>query len=289
MRINNTTWQNMSLCSSNASFYEKLGSVKSSPDGESVRLIEYRIEPSTIISVAHGKEMFDHQLNENYGHAGAIYIQWLVNNLEEAKQLLAKVQARLDRDLQLTSRERFWSASVASNITGGLIAKGLGLINFDMKAVYAWALTMVNGIRSEVKPPQSNPIATLGEFINEHINNALVVSGNVDTRSGMNALPTLEPRGELLIRYEPDTKMLYIAAKQFKTYCVEQQTNYSKLLNDLKALGVYQKAENKRMAAGMKVNSPSTRALWFDGSTSEFLQVDSMIGTDEGRDSLVSN
>lgn len=289
MRTNNTTWQNMSLCSSNASFYEKLGSVKSSPDGESVRLIEYRIEPSDIISVAHGKQMFDHQLNENYGHAGVIYIQWLVNNLEEAKQLLAKVQARLDRDLQLTSRERFWSASVASNITGGLIAKGLGLINFDMKAVYAWALTMIKNIRNDVKTPQSNPVATLGEFINEHINNTLVVSGNVDTRSGMNALPTLEPRGELLIRYEPDTKMIYIAAKQFKSYCVEQQTNYSNLLQELKALGVYQKAENKRMAAGMKVKSPSVRALWFDGSTSEFLQVDSMIGTDEGRDSLVSD
>jgi hypothetical protein len=83
--------------------------------------------------------------------------------------------------------------------------------------------------------------------------------------------------------------MIYIAAKQFKSYCVEQQTNYSNLLHELKALGVYQKAENKRMAAGMKVKSPSVRALWFDGSTSEFLQVDSMIGTDEGRDSLVSN
>ena len=124
MRVNNTKWQNMSLCSSNASFYEKLGAVKNSPDGESVRLIEYRIEPNDIISVARGKELFDHQLNDNYGHAGPIYLQWLVNNLEEAKQLVAKVQARLDQDLQLTSRERFWSASVACNIAGGLIAKG---------------------------------------------------------------------------------------------------------------------------------------------------------------------
>lgn len=289
MRVNNTKWQNMTLCSSNASFYEKLGSIKSSPDGESVRLIEYRIEPSDIISVARGKELFDHQLNENYGHAGAIYIQWLVNNLEEAKQLVAKVQARLDHDLQLTSRERFWSASVACNIAGGLIAKGLGLINFDMKAVYAWALTMVKGIRNDVKPPLSSPVATLGEFINAHINNTLVVSGGVDSRSGMSAMPTLEPRGELLIRYEPDTKLLFVAAKQFKEYCVDQQTNYSKLLHELEALEVYKGGENKRMSKGMKVVSPSVRVLKFDASTSDFIQVDSLLAADENRDSLVSN
>jgi hypothetical protein len=289
MRTNNTKWQSMTLCSSNSSIYEKLSALKSSPDGESVRLIEYRIEPSDIISVAHGKEMFDHQLNENYGHAAPIYIQWLVNNLEEAKQLLAKVQARLDHDLQLTSRERFWSAETACNIAGGLIAKGLDLHGFDMKAIYAWTLTMVTGIRGDVKPPQSNPIATLGEFINEHINNTLVVSGNGDARSGMNALPTLEPRGELLIRYEPDTKMLFVVAKQFKEYCVNQQTNYSKLLNELEALGVYQKSENKRMSKGMKVNSPAVRVLWFDASTSDFIQVDSLLAADENRDSLVSD
>lgn len=288
MRVNNTKWQNMSLCSSNASFYEKLGSVKNSPDGESVRLIEYRIEPNDIISVARGKELFDHQLNDNYGHAGPIYLQWLVNNLEEAKQLVAKVQARLDQDLQLTSRERFWSASVACNIAGGLIAKGLGLHNIDMKAVYTWALTMIKGIRNEVKPPQSNPIATLGEFINAHINNTLVVSGSVDSRSGMSAMPTLEPRGELLIRYEPDTKMLFIAAKQFKEYCVDQQTNYGKLLQELTTLEVYLESTNKRMSKGMKVTSPPVRVLKFDASATDFLQVDSLLASDEDRDSLVS-
>jgi len=58
--------------------------LKNSPDGESVRLLEYKIEPNDLIGVAKGKEMFDHQLNNNYGHAGEIYITWLVNNLEEA-------------------------------------------------------------------------------------------------------------------------------------------------------------------------------------------------------------
>jgi len=113
LRLNNTTWQNMTLASANASFHEKLSMFKNTPDGESVRLMEYKIEPNDIIGVALGKEMFDHQLQENYGHAGEIYISWLVNNLEDAKELVKKVQARLDREIQFTSRERFWSATAA--------------------------------------------------------------------------------------------------------------------------------------------------------------------------------
>lgn len=288
LRLNNTSWNNMTLASSNASFHEKLSMLKNTPDGESVRLMEYKIEPNDVIGVARGKEMFDHQLQENYGHAGEIYISWLVNNLEEAKDLLKKVQARIDKEVQFTSRERFWSAQAACNITGGLIARSLGLHDYDMAAVYAWMKTMLSDMRVDVKPPISNPAAALGEFINSHILNTLVVNGEVDARSNLVSMPSLEPRGELLIRYEPDTKHLYISAKKFKDFCVDRQVNYKNLLAKLTEAEVFLETMNKRMAKGMKVVSPAVRVLKFDTSNSEFLQVDALL-TNEDRDSLVSD
>jgi energy-coupling factor transporter ATP-binding protein EcfA2 len=289
MRLNNTTWKNMTLASANASFHEKLSAFKSTPDGESVRLMEYKIEPNDVIGVARGKEMFDHQLQENYGHAGEIYISWLVNNLEEAKGLVKKVQARIDKEVQFTSRERYWSAQAACNITGGLIARSLGLHDYDMGRVYAWMKTMLSEMRLDVKPPSANPVTALGEFINTYISNALVVNGEVDARSNLSAMPILEPRGELLIRYEPDTKELYVAAKQFKEFCVKQQTNYRNTIAELTAMGVFIESTNKRMSKGMRVVSPPVRVLRFNASTSEFLQMDTFIKQDENRDSLVSD
>jgi hypothetical protein len=289
LRINNTSWKNMTLCSSNASFYEKLGSLKNTPDGESVRLLEYKIEPNDVIGVARGKEMFDHQLNDNYGHAGEIYLSWLVNNLEEAKALVKKVQARIDREVQFTARERFWSAVAACNIAGGLIAKGLELHNYDIARVYEWLKGMLGEMRVDVKPPQTSPVTALGEFINSHINNALVVNGEVDARSSMVPLPLWEPRGELLIRYEPDTKHLFVAAKQFKDFCVKNQTNYKNLLKQLGDLKIFLEATNKRMSKGMKVVSPAVRVLKFDASASEFLQMDAMLNANEDRDSNVQD
>lgn len=289
MRLNNTTWQGITLASSNASFYEKLGAAKNSPDGESMRLLEYTIKPNDVIGVAEGKQMFDHQLLDNFGHAGEVYAQWLVNNLEEAQELLAKVQARIDKAVQFTSRERFWSAVAACNITGGLIARSLGLHDYDMAGVYEWLLNMLGEMREDIKPPQSNPAILLGEFINSHMNNALVVNGEVDARSNMEAMPLWEPRGELLIRYEPDNKHLYIAAKQFKDFCVKQQINYKGMLKELHDANVFVEAMNKRMSKGMKVVSPAVRVLKFDASTSEFIQMDNMISSDEDRNSQLQH
>jgi hypothetical protein len=279
----------MTLCSANASFYEKLGAAKNTPDGESMRLLEYKIEPNNIIDVQIGKQMFDHQLRENFGHAGEIYIQWLVNNLEEAVDLMRQIQARIDREVQFNQKERFWSAVAACNIAGGLIAKSLGLHDYDMKAVYEWLKKMLNEMRFEIQAPNSTPVTILGEFVNAHISNALVVNGEVDARSNLQSMPLLEPRGELLIRYEPDTKELFIAAKQFKDFCVRQQINYKTTLKDLGNHKVFVEAMNKRMSKGMKVVSPAVRVLKFDASASEFLQMDTLVTTDDDRDSNVSD
>lgn len=276
MRVNNTSWQGISLASANASFYEKLGSLKTTPDGEMMRLLEYQIGPNTLIDPTRGKQLFDHQLMDNYGHAGEVYVQWLVNNLEEARDLLKKVQARIDKHLQIAQKERFWSAVAACNITGGLIAKNLGLIDYDMKRIYDWLVGLLAMMRKDVDIPESTPQSILGTFINLHLSShALVVNGEADAKTGLTSLPLMEPKGELILRYEPDNKMLYVPASVFKKFCVERQSNYKATLHSLAADKVFIEPVNKRMSTGMKISSPPIRALKFnakDFGIDSFLQ-----------------
>jgi hypothetical protein len=274
LRLNLTSWQTIALCTSNASFYEKLGAFKTSPDGEMMRIMEYRIEDTTAIEPALAKQMFDHQLMENYGHAGAVYIQYLVNNLEHCKKMLAGVQAKIDNELRLKPKERFWSAQVAANITGMRIAKHLGLIDWNLERIYKWATAMILGLREEVKPPVTDVISVLGDYLNRNLQNTLIVNGNVDRRTSMHALPIQEPRGQLLIRYEPDTKRLFFAAKPFSSDCVKYQISYSDVIKKLKAKGVYKNATATRMSKGMQVASINVHAIEFDCSTSDFLDME---------------
>lgn len=273
-RLNLTSWQGITLASANASFYEKLGLAKDSPDGESMRLFEYRIEPTSVIGTAEGKQMFDQQLFENYGHAGDIYAQWLVNNLEEAIATLRQVQAKIDAEVQFTARERFWSAIAACNITGGLISKKLGLHDYDMKAVYTWLKVMLASMREEITPPTTEVTNMLGDFINSHINNIVVVNGNADSRTNLDAAPILEPRGELHIRYEPDTKRMFVTVASIRKHCAERQVGYKDWLKQMEAKDILVGVINKRMSKGMKVVSPAVRAVELDTTKDEYLKID---------------
>jgi len=189
--------------------------------------------------------------------------------------------------LKLTQRERFWSAVVAANITGGLIAQSLGLLSWDMKLVYQWATNMVLGLRGQVKPPATDLMAVIGDYINRHMQNILVVNDGNDRRTNMAFAPISEPRGELLIRYEPDTKRMFIAAKPFKNDCVKYQVNYKDTLQHLEKKGIFLGTANKRLSKGMKMASPGVHCLMFDCSGSEFLDMESIVPTeqtDEGRE-----
>ena len=285
MRINFTSWQGITLTSANASFYEKLGLAKDSPDGESMRLFEYRIEPTNVIGTAEGKQMFDQQLFENYGHAGDIYAQWLVNNLEEAVATLRQVQAKIDADVQFTARERFWSALAACNITGGLIAKKLGLHDYDMKAIYNWLKMQLGSMREELSPPTTESTNILGDFINSHINNVVVVNGKADARTNLDAAPIMEPKGELHIRYEPDTKRMYITVAAIRKHCAERQIGYKDWLKQMADKNILVGVTNKRMSKGMKVISPAVRVVELDTSKDEYLKMDDYMPANEDRDS----
>lgn len=277
LRINETTWQTISICTSNASFYEKLSIRKDSPDGEMMRLIEYRISQSDAISTEEGKQMFDQQLMDNYGHAGPIFMAYVLDNMEEVLEACMNIQSRLDLELRLTQRERFWSAGVAANITAGFIAKMLGLIDWNMNDVYQWACNMIITLRQEIEPPATDTSQVIGDFVNRHIQNTLVVDDQVDSRSNMEVKPKMEPKGELIIRYEPDTKMLFFAAKKFKEYCVQFQINYKETLRRLKNDGVYLRSDTKRMSKGMRINTLGVQALFFDTSVNGFMDVEGLL------------
>ena len=78
-RLNKAKWQTILLCSSNASIVDKLKTLKSTPDGELMRVIEYEVPETKLLSKQEADEIFP-KLYSNYGHAGRIYIRDLVEN-----------------------------------------------------------------------------------------------------------------------------------------------------------------------------------------------------------------
>ena len=281
LRVNLTSWQTIALCSSNHSFYEKLEALKNTPQGEMMRIIEYGIDYSDAIDTEYGKKMFDHQLLENYGHAGDIYARYLVTEYDEVRKLYATIQQKIDRKLKLTQRERFWSATVAANITGIYIAVRLGLCDWDIARIFKWACKMILGLRGTLVAPPEGDKQVLGEFIIGRMSNILIVNEGADRRSKMQELPLLEPKQDLMIRYEPDTARVFITANSFRQYCASRSIPYRATLNKMKESGLYIESGNKRMSKGMQINSPPVAALTFDASHPDFVSLTELASSEE--------
>ena len=272
-RINNSKWGLLCVCTSNASFYDKLGSMTSTPDGELMRLIEYQIPETTLITKAEADELFP-KMFTNYGHAGRPYLQWLVANLEEAVDMVKQVQLVIDQKVKFSGRERFWSGIAACNIAGAMIAKKLGIIDIDIKRVFEWMIKELSQMRQDIKPPASNHASAIGEFLNEHRGSILVINDAADNRTGLHQLPIVEPKYELLVRIEPDTQKLFISAKHLRKFCTENRITLKDVLSALTSDGVYDKIVKKRMAKGTSIEGLPTDAFMFDCSKDDFINTD---------------
>jgi hypothetical protein len=106
--------------------------------------------------------------------------------------------------------------------------------------------------------------------MNARLGNILIINDGVDRRSKMVEIPDLEPKQELMIRYERDTAKVYITASSFREYCGARNIAYRSTINAMKAKGLYLDAENKRMSKGMKVNTVPVQALIFDANHPDF-------------------
>lgn len=288
LRVNLTSWQTIALCSSNHSFYEKLEFLKDTPQGEMMRIIEYSLDYSDAVDTETGKQMFDHQLMENYGHAGDIYARYIVGNYEKVKSIYMTIQNRLDANLKLTQRERFWSATVAANITGIYIANHLELIEWDLAAIFKWACKMIRTLRNETVPPIDIDNEVLGHFLLGHMDNILIVNDGVDRRSNMNVVPLLEPKQEVMVRFEPDTQKVYISVPAFRRYCSQRNIGYRETIKKLKARGVYLGSGQKRMSKGMKINVPPVQTMVLDASHSDFSTLSDMTPEPEAAEDVGS-
>jgi hypothetical protein len=279
-RKNDTTWRNITLSTSNSSFYQKLYGGKSLPDGELMRIIEFYVgyvDPDTI-STEEGKRMFDHQLKENYGHAIVPFMQYVLANPESVKNDVLAIQKKIDKELRLTSRERNWSAIIAANIAAGIIATKLGIIKFDMRRIYSKAAGIINQLRKDTIAPLDSYVSILGAFVSSNLNGLLDVDDGVDQRTSKAKVPNLEPRyGKLVMRHEGDTQRLFIPVKELRNELNKDNTDYNSFLEDLKARGIYLDTVNKRMSKGMAIVSPAQRCAMFDAAHPEFIDMTKIV------------
>lgn len=260
LRANVVSWMTFVITSSNSSLYDKLGRLKSTSDGEMRRLIELRIKRPVAITKLESDSVFG-ALSDNYGLAGPVYMQYVMQNRDVVTGLLNKIKLRIDGDLNLDQSDRFYSVVMACAFAGASIAKKLKLFDIDIPRVYGYALETLGSIRTEVIQPAANTELAAQEalmlYINENMNCTLIINS---ATPGVTFAPIQSPRGPLRLRYEPDTQELWIPANALRDCFVNRQIDFRQGIEELtrsKVLKYSGSAATKRIGAGAVGNFSS--------------------------------
>jgi energy-coupling factor transporter ATP-binding protein EcfA2 len=252
-----TEWDTIVAATSNTSVYSKLADARTGYTAEAMRVFEVNVpvaDPQYKLIMTQAEA----RIHDNYGHAGRMYIEWLLPRLDAIKQLIAKKIAKLDEEYQLPVDQRFWTAFIACLEVGGVIAAKLGLHDYDAARLAHWAMGGTREARHEIDNTHSSPINVLAEYFNN------TLDGTLQFRQGAVNLDTDAPSiRSIKNRIEYDGMMprkAYISVASIREYCRVRSIDVAWLKRGLQKDDVLL-ADNcsKRLAAGTNLPTTPTR------------------------------
>jgi len=277
-RVRGRPWKLMAITTGNTSIIERVSMAKAMPKAEAQRVLECHVaDISYKFKSKEETDQFERDLHNNCGHAGIVFIQHVMQNLDEVRKLCLEVQRRVDKKAELKAENRFWSAQVSFTIAGLIIAKKIGLVSFDVSKVFKWAIdVLIPQNKNASLSMDASIFDVMNDFFSEHFSNILQIKSSHDNRksqgNGLDGLviPEAVAKGKLVARYETDTQKFYVVPKILKNWCGEQQINYGNLVSQIKEHCEGKRAK-VRLTKGTSLNLPPADVLVMKFS----------IGTDE--------
>jgi hypothetical protein len=229
--------------------YDLLQQYKGATEGEMMRILEIAVPKDNEMEKALADELFSRTLPTNYGLACEPYMQYVVpNRTEVVKQLIAE-QKQLDQRMHIDrdQKERFYSACIASALTGGRIANQLGIIDIPVDNIIDWVYEVLLKTRRQVKDAIAvtdggSCSSNLARYWNATKPNIVIVNGSAGTEVDDKLMnqPSLKPVvGAVKGREERDTKRLFLAESDIKAWLIAQRLGVEDFFDLLKAAPYY--------------------------------------------------
>ena len=273
-RMRGEEWSLLCGTSANVSLLDKMSEYRALPKGEAQRVMESTVKKLLFTSEeALTARALNEDLVNNYGHAGEVFIQHVIQNIDTVRKLVNKNIEKLIIEADLTPQNRFWSAQAGATYTGALIAQHLGLIDWDLDALYRWIIRKLKMMKLDMREMEIDIGDMVGQFYSDHPRGILRIKSTDDARGDNEVehmiLPDAQPLYRWVARHEYDVNKLYILPKPFKEWCVKQGHHYS-AIREMIFKELNGKTAKMRLGRGTKLNLPPQHVLELSWSYEEF-------------------
>lgn len=257
-------WQTLAVVTCNEpGMVEKLTYAKNDASAEINRVFEYQIQSHPKLTQRLATRLYG-VFTENYGHAGLEYVKHLVTTQDQHAEQIRKLTNSIYDRINGRQEERYWVATIAATIYGGVLAKRLGLIEFEIRPVLDWACEQLMGMReTKVDHTRSSDApAMLAEFIDSNASGRLVVDIQGTSNAHKLTVVIKEPRGALTMRQELGDGAcgkLFIARRSLTDWLAKKGVSYAVLKKLLTKEGILvNDTRRKTLGAGTQFTGGAT-------------------------------
>lgn len=252
------SWRTILVSASNKSLLDALNSHGDDPLSSRVLEVEAKTPKDAEYSL--GNDLSE-ELLLNKGYAGHAYIDYLLQpgTLEFAKGHIHRLIAHYTKQTNAKPMHRFVIRLLACVAVAAHIVRHMGLLDFSDQRIIEWALAEITKITGSVVA--FNPIQILNDILNDcMLANCIIVDTAFHARRD-NVVYQM-PRHDVQMRYEQDTKRLYVSANFIRSKIMEHGAAFVLVLNELEKQNILlNKARQISLAAGTRLPGGRT-ACW---------------------------
>lgn len=204
-------WQNILISASNKSLVDAINSVqKAGEDPMANRVFEIEVKVPKDVEFSMTGEL-GNELVYNRGYAGRAFLTYLLQPgvIEWCQKNLKTMADHYTKVTGAQTSHRYVIRLMATVAVAAQICVHLGLMEFSPERIMTWAMEQVVNLVNGTT--RFNPVETFTNILCETmISDALVVNCAAGPKVDVVAWQT--PRNEVNMRFEVDTKRLYIAS-----------------------------------------------------------------------------
>ena len=261
------SWRTQVAMTGNSCLMARL-STEGNTEAEAMRIFEIRVDQYDIpkldpIAVSAALA----EMERNQGCAGEMLIQYLVTHRAQASKTLLETYGLLNEDADLMSepKYRFYRNHMACTLATAQILKDMGIIQFDLEALRAFAIDAVRRIFDEAREQNTMDSADCIARMISDLSPRIATTPRYSLGKSEAPYTVVAPQGLVgrAVRGTPgradqyDGK-LFLSCRAVKDWCVENRIDQGRLAKELTETGVL-KDKQVRMSLGRSTTVASAQ------------------------------
>jgi hypothetical protein len=276
-------WRLNMFVTGNMDFHGMLASNQANSQAEAVRVIQLSVDRYSHLANSNAEgdtetrsreiaQALD-ELDRNNGIAGDMMVKYVVANYDAIAEEVQTMVHQLTVEIP-SPKYRFYRSHTACTIVMARICKQLGIIDFDLDALYTFIIATIRDLAESVM--LSNTVTdeeAFSRMVSSLASRILVTNEFRDKRDGRGPeTPRSRIIGEVAGRYVLGTQKdkacaghMMLAQKEIRDWCIKNRTDYNVMINKLLGNGyLISKGEKVTLTKGTDYPTVQQRCIIVD-------------------------